>query len=93
MGSGNWNFGANDRRDRIEIIGSDGRIEFSVFQEQPVQLFNNRAEESVFIDNPTHIQQHHVDNILAHLHGQGQHPSTGYSAAKTSWLMEQIFRE
>ncbi len=93
VGSGNWNFGASDRRDRIEIIGSDGRIEFSVFQEQPVQLFNHHNNESLFIANPIHIQQYHVANMLAHLHSQGQHPSTGYSAAKTSWLMEQIFRE
>ncbi len=93
MGSGNWNFGASDRRDRIEIIGSAGRIEFSVFQEQPIQLFNNHGEKSLFIDNPTHIQQYHVANMLAHLNGQGQHPSTGYSAAKTSWLMAQILRQ
>ena len=91
IGSGNWSFGSSDRRDRIEIIGSDGRIEFSVFQEQPLQLFNSHCEESLFIDNPAHIQQYHVANMLAHLRGQAQHPSMGYSAAKTSRIMEQIF--
>ena len=49
IGSGNWSFGSSDRRDRIEIIGSDGRIEFSVFQEQPLQLFNSHCEESLLL--------------------------------------------
>lgn len=92
MGSGNWNFGADNRRDAIEIVGSCGRIEFSVFQDAPVRLFTQQGEQSFSIENPVHIQQYHVENIIAHLQGKSLHPSTGQSAASTTWAMNEIFK-
>src|SRR5690606_8901721 len=58
MGMGCWNFVADRREDRVEVIGSKGRISFSVFDEHPVVL---EAEESLRldIDNHQHIQWHH----------------------------------
>lgn len=92
MGSGHWNFGANTRRDSVEIVGSSGRIEFSIFQDVPVKLSNQQGEQEFHIENPLHIQQYHVENIIAHLQGDSQHPSTGQSAARTTWAMDEIFK-
>lgn len=92
MGSGNWNFGASDRRDSIEIVGSAGRIECSIFQDLPFALINQQGEQSFYIENPAHIQQYHVENMIAHLQGSQTHPSTGCSAAKTAWAMAEIFK-
>ena len=40
MGSGNWSFAVGDsaRTDRIEISGSKGKMTFSVFDNQPLEL-------------------------------------------------------
>lgn len=92
MGSGNWNFGASDRRDRVELTGSKGRIEFSVFGDEPVHMFQGDKQQSLFIENPPHIQQYHAENMLAHLQQLRQHPSQGKSARDTCWVMEEIFR-
>ena len=35
LGMGCWNFVADRREDRVELIGSRGRICFSVFEDQP----------------------------------------------------------
>ena len=89
-GSGFWHFGADGRRDAVEIIGSLGHIRFSVFQDEALQLSVNGVTESVFIENPAHIQHYHVANIAAHLRGALQHPSTGDSAMRATAVMQQI---
>ncbi len=91
LGSGAWNFVADRRVDRVEIIGSQGRITFSVFDEHPLQL---EAEESLnlFIDNPAHIQWHHVQGMNAHIRGQIRHPALASEALKTDRVMDRILQ-
>ncbi|WP_338581130.1 Gfo/Idh/MocA family oxidoreductase [Pseudomonas sp. MAG733B] len=91
MGLGCWNFVADRREDRVEVIGSQGRISFSVFDEYPVEL---HADEqlSLNIDNHAHIQWHHVLGMNAHIRGEAQHPSVAGEALKTDWVMDQILK-
>ncbi len=88
--SGYWNFAAFERSDKVEIIGSLGRIEFSVFAEQAVKLVTAQGTTELDIDNPTHIQQFHVANMAKQLTTGQQHPSTGLTAAQATAVMEQI---
>lgn len=89
-GSGSWNFGSFERLDQVEIIGSAGKIRFSVFDEAPIVLTDAGGSQQMSIEHPENIQLHHVRQIHAHLRGESQHPSTGRSAAHTSWAMESI---
>lgn len=90
LGSGSWNFGGHQRGDEVQIIGADGTISFSVFDERPLLLRTREVERSVFIDNPMHIQIHHVENMIKHLQAGAPHPSPGVAAAKTNWVMSEI---
>ncbi|UJH66150.1 Gfo/Idh/MocA family protein [Allomuricauda sp. SCSIO 65647] len=89
-GEGSWNFGTAHREDKVEIYGSAGKIIFSVFGEEPLQLITKNAEETLFVENPKHIQQFHVENIKNHLVGKGVHPSLGEDGLHTSWVMDSI---
>jgi len=89
-GSGNWNFGCSETTDRVEIIGNQGKIEFSVFEERPLKLITNEKQQEFIIDNPENIQLYHVRNIREHLLGNLKHPSTGDSAVHTAWVMDKI---
>lgn len=89
-GSGSWHFGADVRRDSIEIIGSQGHLRFSVFQDEPIELVTAGERVSLQIAHPAHIQQFHVANIAAALQTQAAHPSTGDSALLTTAVMEAI---
>ncbi|AIS12402.1 oxidoreductase [Pseudomonas chlororaphis subsp. aurantiaca] len=91
LGTGAWNFVADWRVDRVEIIGSQGRIGFSVFDEQPLQL-DADEQLSLFIDNPEHIQWHHVLGMNAHIRGQAQHPALAAEALKTDRIMDLILK-
>ena len=89
-GEGIWDFGAQERKDVVQISGSEGKITFSVLDEAPLLLENGQGVRSLEIPNPEHIQQYHVANIKSHLLGKGTHPSTGKSGLQTSWVMDKI---
>ncbi|WP_026809100.1 Gfo/Idh/MocA family protein [Arenibacter latericius] len=90
LGVGSWNFGAFNREDKVVIMGSDGRIEFSVFNEEDIVLETKEGVTRIFIEHPPHVQQYHVDNIRAHLLENKEHPSLGSSGLHTSWIMDRI---
>ncbi|NRA48657.1 MAG: Gfo/Idh/MocA family oxidoreductase [Phaeodactylibacter sp.] len=90
-GVGVWNFGCDQYEDRVEIFGSEGKIQFAIFKEEPLVLTSKNGSSEVFIENPKHIQQYHVENIAKQLRDETVlHPSTGQSATHTSWIMNQI---
>ncbi|MBB1409851.1 Gfo/Idh/MocA family protein [Pseudoalteromonas sp. SG44-17] len=89
-GSGSWNFGGFSRFDVVTLYGEKGEISFSVFDEQAITVINESGQQQLSIENPPHVQQYHVQNMAASLLENITHPSTGHSAAHTSWVMEQI---
>lgn len=89
-GSGSWNFGADRRRDVVEITGALGTIRFSVFDDVPVTAYVGGTERLAMIENPPNIQLHHVENMVRHLARGAPHPSTGAEAAKTTRVMDRI---
>lgn len=89
LGSANWNFGTFNREDRVEILGSNGRIQFSVFNEEEIVLEDKNGIAPTFIENPSHVQQYHVENIMLHLLEGKEHPSQGKSGLHTSWVMDR----
>ncbi len=89
-GSAFWNFGCNSSLDRVTIYGHNGQINFSVFQEHPIELQSNTKTEILNIENPKHIQTYHVKGIRDMLLNKSTHPSLGKSALHTSWVMDKI---
>ena len=74
----------------LKSFGGTGTLEFSVFDELPLLLNNNQGQQEIYIDNPENIQLFHVISIKDHLLGIAEHPSTGYTATHTSWVMDRI---
>ena len=89
-GSGSWNFGSATRRDRVEILGSKGTIEFSIFADAPIRLTAGGMSEEKMIDHPKHVQLPHVQAMRDDLFGINPCSSTGASAARTGWVMDRI---
>ena len=93
-GMGSWNFGCDHSLDRVEIFGSKGKIQFSVFEDKPIVLNQNGKKQEVFIENPKHIQLHHVENMRKELVDKNfSHPSSGFTALHTNWVMSQILNQ
>lgn len=93
LGTGVWCFAAFDARDSIQIVGSDGRIEFGCFNESPISVSTARGIEAIPIPNPDHVQQPLIQTVVNELLGKGKSPSTGLSAAHTSWVMDKLLEQ
>lgn len=89
-GTGLWNFGNYFREDKVDILGSKGKISFAVLDEAPLVLENESGLQLMEIAHPDHVQQFHVENIREHLLGIKMHPSTGKTGLHTSWVMDRI---
>jgi predicted dehydrogenase len=90
--AGAWCFSAFGRRDLTEIVGSEGTISFSTFDAAPVTLTTGKGTEQLAFDSPAHVQQPLIQSAVDELNGVGACPSTGETAARTTWVMEQILR-
>ncbi|WP_281636570.1 Gfo/Idh/MocA family protein [Flavobacterium marginilacus] len=91
-GSGSWNFGTFEREDIVEIYGSEGKITFSIFENDPLILKTATGETTHNIPHPENVQLHHVEQMRDQLLGNHKHPSNAFTAAHTSWVMDQIIR-
>ncbi len=90
VGSGLWCFAADRNEDRNEIVGDRGRIVFSTFDDLPVQLERGGGTEQWSIPQPEHVQQPLIQTVVDELLGRGACPSTGKTAARTSWVMDRL---
>ncbi|RDC65313.1 Gfo/Idh/MocA family protein [Adhaeribacter pallidiroseus] len=92
LGSGTWCFTVadNQRTDRMELFGSQGKITFAAFDKVPVLLETAAGKQEFDLPPPPHIQQPFIQTIVEQLTGQGECPSTGVTAARTAWVMDQI---
>ncbi len=91
QGAGVWCFTAYDARDSMEIVGEQGKISFSTFgANDSVWLFTPDGECEFYIPHPPHVQQPLIQTVVDELLGAGRCPSTGDSAARTSWVMDQM---
>jgi 1,5-anhydro-D-fructose reductase (1,5-anhydro-D-mannitol-forming) len=89
-GSGNWNFASAQRQDRVYISGSEGSVEFSIFDDTPALMKNGKGQQQLAMFKPTTIQQHFVQAMHDHLAGRLTHPSLAINAARTNWVMDKI---
>lgn len=92
IGSGSWCFTMTngEKIDSTEIIGSRGKISFSFFEKNPIEIITNEQSNSFSEDFPQHVQQPLINSLVDDLLGKGNCVSTGDSAARTNWVMEQI---
>ncbi|NIR52418.1 Gfo/Idh/MocA family oxidoreductase [candidate division KSB1 bacterium] len=96
FGSGVWCFtvAEHSKTDRIRIVGSEGDIEFSSFNHDvPIRLRTRDGIEEIPFPKPEHVQQPLIQTVVDELQGGGTCPSTGRSAARTNWVMDEILRE
>lgn len=93
LGSGSWCFTTSKtaNKDMTTIVGSKGQISYPTFGEPYVLLETDKnGPERFDFELPKHIQYFLIESIVNELLGKGKCPSTGISAARTNWVMEQI---
>ena len=89
-GTGLWCFTSFSPVDRVELVGTRGQIRFASFANDPILLTTGAGSQEFMIEHPAHVQQPLIQQIVNELHGSGHCVSTGESATRTTWVMEQI---
>ena len=89
-GTGIWNFNSTVYQDRTEVVGTKGKLTFSIFGNSSIVLDTASGMNTFSIENPLHIQQPLIQTIVNQLLGTGTCPSTGESALITSWVMDKL---
>ncbi|MDF2614213.1 MAG: oxidoreductase [Clostridia bacterium] len=92
-GVGTWCFTAYEDYDMNEIVGSKGKIKFSTFRNEPIELITSTEKMLFPIDNPIHIQQPLIQTIVDELRGMGKCQSKGIDGARTNKVMDKILKE
>jgi predicted dehydrogenase len=92
QGSGTWCYTTDVDFEMNDIVGSDGRIQFSTSQPVPIRLLRGDSVEEFPVSDPPHVHQPLIQTIVNELNGIGHCPSTGISAARTAWVMDEILK-
>jgi hypothetical protein len=75
------------------VVGEKGIIKTSTFTWEHIVLVNGNGRQEFAHERPENIQLHLIEQIVSALSGKGEVVSTGISAARTSWVMDQVVKE
>jgi predicted dehydrogenase len=93
-GSGTWCFvgDKSSEADEIIITGTTGEIKIPSFTHGPVEIKSTKGIVKMAFNNPEHISHNLVKQVVSELRGEGKCVSTGISAARTSWVLDEMVK-
>lgn len=89
IGTGLWCFDVDEKLEKVQIIGNQGRIEFQVFGTKLCVIKNDTSEEFQFI-HPEFIQEPLIHNVINALNSENKALSTGETAIRTTKIIDKI---
>jgi len=93
--SGTWCFtvAPGIDTDSLEFYGEKGIIKTSTFSFDPIVLINENGRREFVNERPENIQYYLIEQVVKSLTTGSEVVSTGVSAARTSWVMDEVVRE
>jgi len=88
--SGTWcfNAAAETEKDYCEIIGTAGKISFSVFSGNTIELLANGKATTFSFDTLQHVQQPMIETTVRYFSGEVDNPCSGREGAEIMRFME-----
>ncbi|MBA2250027.1 MAG: Gfo/Idh/MocA family oxidoreductase [Chitinophagaceae bacterium] len=88
--NGIWCFTVDQsgEKDSCEIVGTKGKITFSVFGEHTITISLDEKTETFTFDIPAHVQQPMIEKVVAHFLNDGPNPCSGEVGVKVMQLIE-----
>mgnify|MGYP003286358265 CR=1 FL=1 len=93
--NGFWHFDAppHAATDVCEIIGTKGRLLFSVFGPQVVHLTVEDKSETLNFEPPQHVQQPMIEQVAAYFRGQAENPCSAADGVQVMQWMEAFTKK
>ena len=92
VGSGSWCFVGHQsaKEDRIEVIGDQGMLAFSVYNYDPIQVITSSGAMNITVPNPAYVQLPIIREVIEDLQGINVCTCTSISATPVNWVMDRI---
>ena len=93
--NGAWCFSVpeEEARDACEIIGSEGKISFSVFGEPEIHVIKKGKTATVHFEKLEHVQQPMIEKTVQYFLGKGDNPSGAENGVEVMRIMEAFTRK
>ena len=93
-GTGSWSFVVDrqSEEDSIEIIGTKAKIKFPCFDKGDLEVISEMGTEKFSFQNHENISFYLIEQVVGALLGKNECVSTMYSAARTSFVLEEIVK-
>ena len=93
--NGSWCFSVpeEEARDTCEIIGSEGKITFSVFGDPKVAITKKAKTEIITFEKLQHVQQPMIEKTVQYFLGKAENPCAAQNGAEVMRIMEAFTRK
>ncbi|MGI8581585.1 MAG: Gfo/Idh/MocA family protein [Chitinophagaceae bacterium] len=90
--SGFWCFNVdeNEDKDSCEIIGSKGKIQFSVFGEPKITMSVEGKKENFLFERLQHVQQPMIEKVVDYFLDKGTNPCSAEEGVKVMELIDKF---
>jgi predicted dehydrogenase len=88
--NGSWCFTSYDRQDSCEIIGNEGRILFSVFDQNQLRLEKEGTETTMEFEKLQHVQQPMIQKVVEYFLGQSSNPCSVSEGVEVMKMMDAL---
>jgi predicted dehydrogenase len=88
--NGTWSFSSTERIDRCEIVGSEGKISFSVFDHNPLIIESNGNQTSISFDKLQHVQQPMIQKVVEYFLDQSPNPCSASEGVQVMKMMDAM---
>lgn len=87
---GTWSFTVppEHKEDRVEILGTKGKISFSVFEHQDLQVTAGGTETRYSFDKLAHVQEPMIATVVRYFLGEAENPCPAEEGVAVMQLME-----
>ena len=85
-----FNIDKENEKDICEIVGSEGKLSFSVFGEQKIFLTKNGTSEVIAFTPPQHVQQPMIEKVVEYFLDVGTNPCSGQDGAEIMKLLDSF---
>lgn len=92
--SGLWCFTVpkEETRDSCEIIGSIGKMSFSIFRHNSLEIEIQEKKDILQFEIPTHIQQPMIEKVVQYFRGENTNPCSAIEGTEVMRIMERMTR-
>lgn len=88
--NGAWCFTVSERKDLCEIIGSEGKLSFPIFDHKQIILEKKGTRTTIEFDRMQHVQQPMIQKVVDYFLGQADNPCSASEGVEVMKMMDAM---